>query len=231
MELREYARILVRRGWIILLVSLVTAASAIAFAKTQKVTYRSSAILQVIPAQPDIGVVQVADQLLRQYGRQITTVSRARKVIDKLELDLPPRTLLNGVKVAPISEDFLIRIDVDLPTPEEARNVANALAQDFVEYHAAQNVDLDKRDRINILILEEAEYGSVQWPKVKTLALAGAIFGLLLGAILAFALEYLESDVIRSSEDVERYVGVAVLGLIPVFAAGKAGSWSAKIYE
>jgi capsular polysaccharide biosynthesis protein len=146
-------------------------------------------------------------------------------------LDLSPRALLKGVRVAPIPEDFLIRIDVDLPNPEDAQDVANALAQDFVEYHAAQNIDLDWRDRIEILILEEAEYGTVQWPKVKTLALAGAIFGLLLGAILALALQYLESGVIRSSEDVEQYVGIAVLGLIPTFAAGKISSWSAKNNE
>ena len=231
MELREYIRVLVRRGWIILLVTLVTVASALVFAKTRQVTYRSSAILQVFPARPDLGIAQVADQLLRQFGRQITTVSRARDVVEKLQLDLPPRALLKGVKVAPIPEDLLIRIDVDLPDPEDAQNVANTFAHDFVEYHAVQNVDLDRRDRIEILILERAEYGTVHWPKTKTLALAGAIFGLLLGGILAFALEYLESDIIRSSEDVERYVGIAVLGLIPTFAAGKVGSWSAKSKE
>jgi hypothetical protein len=35
-------------------------------------------------------------------------------------------------------------------------------------------------------------------------------------------LEWLEADVIRSEEDVERYLGVAVLGAIPV-TAGTTG--------
>ncbi|MFQ5885770.1 MAG: lipopolysaccharide biosynthesis protein, partial [Anaerolineae bacterium] len=129
---------------------------------------------------------------------------------------------------APIPEDFLIEIEVDLPNPEDARDVANALAYNFAEHHATRSMDIDRRDRVEILILEPAKYGGVHWPKTKTLALAGAIFGLLLGGILAFGLEYLESDVIRSSEDVERYVGVAVLGSIPTISAGEGSTNPAR---
>jgi capsular polysaccharide biosynthesis protein len=98
--------------------------------------------------------------------------------------------------------------------------VASAFARDFVAFHAAEMLDIDRQDRVQIRILEDAKYGWVHWPKTKTLALAGGVLGLLIGLLLAFGLEYLESDVLRSTEDVERHVGVAVLGSIPTIRGG-----------
>jgi len=226
MELKQYLRVLVRKWWIITLACAVTVVSAVIFSEVQPPVYRSSAILQVIPARYDYGLTLAAEQLLRQFANQIHTTNMARQVIDELQLDIPTDTLLADVTVAPIPEDFLIQIDVDRPHPEEARDVASTLAHDFVAYHAAQILDIDRRDRVQILILEDAKYGWVHWPKTKTLALAGGVLGLLIGLLLAFGLEYLESDVLRSPEDVERYVGLSVLGSIPTISAseGAAGA-------
>jgi capsular polysaccharide biosynthesis protein len=41
----------------------------------------------------------------------------------------------------------------------------------------------------------------------------------MLGVVIAFFLEWLESDIVRTAEDVERHVGVAVLGSIPVITS------------
>jgi capsular polysaccharide biosynthesis protein len=45
--------------------------------------------------------------------------------------------------------------------------------------------------------------------------LAGAILGLIVGLVLAFVLEYLD-DTLKTSEDVERIVGLPTLGAIPL---------------
>lgn len=224
MEIRRYAGVFLKRGWIILLVAAITAASALAFAKTQQVTYRSSAILQVIPARPDFGLTQAAENLLRQFCFQIQTPDRAQKVIDQLELDIPPERLLEHTTAAARADEFLIQIDVDWPDPETTQGVANALATDFAEYQATRNLGIDRRNQVDILILEPAKWGQVQWPKPTTLALSGTILGLLLGALLAFGLEYLESGIIRSPQDVERYVEVAVVGTIPAVNPEKGNS-------
>lgn len=219
MELKEYAKVLLKRGWLIILVALLTAACTVVFARVQRPIYRSSAVLQVIPARYDYGQVLAAGQLLRQFANQIHATERAQAVIDQLQLDTTTEKLLASVTVAPIPEDFLIKIEVDRYNPQEAQSIASAFAHDFVEYHAARTMDIDRADRVEILILEDAKYAWINWPKTKTLALAGVILGTLLGGILAFGLEYLESDTIRSPEEVERYVGVAVLGSIPTISA------------
>jgi capsular polysaccharide biosynthesis protein len=44
------------------------------------------------------------------------------------------------------------------------------------------------------------------------------LFGVLVGVLVVFFLEWLETDIIRTSEDVERASGVAVLAAIPPFS-------------
>lgn len=222
MEFKQYLRVLVRKWWIIVLACVVTVVSAVIFSEVQPPVYRSSAMLQVIPARYDYGLTLAAEQLLRQFANQIHTTTMAQQVIDELQLDITTDKLLADVTVAPIPEDFLIEVDVDRRDPGEARDVASSFAHDFVAFHAAHILDIDRQDRVQIWILEDAKYGWVHWPKTKTLALAGGVLGLLVGLLLAFGLEYLESDVLRSSEDVERHVGVPVLGSIPTMSVAEA---------
>ena len=224
MELKQYLRVLLSKWWVIALACVITVTSAVIFSEIQPPIYRSSAILQVIPARYDYGLTLAAEQLLRQFANQIHTTTMAQQVIDELQLDIGVDKLLANVTVAPIPEDFLIQIDADGPNPEQARDVASTFAHDFVAFHAAQILDIDRRDRVQIQILEDARYGWVHWPRTKTLAVAGGVLGLLIGLLLAFGLEYLQSDVLRTSEDVERHVGVVVLGAIPTIGGGDGES-------
>ena len=220
MELKQYLRVLFRKWWVIALACVITVTSAVVFSEVRPPIYRSSAVLQVIPARYDYGLTLAAEQLLRQFANQIHTTTMAQQVIDELQLDITADDLLADVTIAPIPEDFLIQIDADRPDPWEARDVASRFANDFVAFHAAEILDIDVRDRVRIRILEDARYGWVHWPKTKTLALAGGVLGLAIGLLLAFGLEYLQSDVLRSTDDVEQHVGVAVLGSIPTIRAG-----------
>jgi capsular polysaccharide biosynthesis protein len=45
--------------------------------------------------------------------------------------------------------------------------------------------------------------------------IAGGILGLLLGGTVVFALEYLESNIFRSKDDIERFLELPVLAAIP----------------
>jgi capsular polysaccharide biosynthesis protein len=54
--------------------------------------------------------------------------------------------------------------------------------------------------------------------------LAGAVLGGLLGGVIIFVLEYIESGVVRSPQDVERVLGLSVLGAIPVLETAQASA-------
>ena len=55
-------------------------------------------------------------------------------------------------------------------------------------------------------------------PQTKINVLAGGILGGILGLLLIFVLEYLD-DTLKTAEDVERFAGLATIGVIPSGAA------------
>jgi capsular polysaccharide biosynthesis protein len=52
-------------------------------------------------------------------------------------------------------------------------------------------------------------------PKTKINAAAGLVFGAMVGVIVIFMLEWIDSGVVRRSEDIERYLDIPVIGKIP----------------
>ena len=215
MELRDYIQIIRKRLWIIVLVAVLTTSSAVIFSQVQTPVYRSTVYLNVIPARLDWGLLQVIKMYMRNYAGQIQSRTMASRVIDRLQLDITPSELANKLTVSPIESDFLIQIDADDYDPILAGQIAQATAEMFVEKIRVDMLELDKRDRAEISIRDNALPGSLHRPKWKINALAGGLFGIIVGFAIVFALEWLEADILRSTDDVERHVGVAVLGLIP----------------
>jgi capsular polysaccharide biosynthesis protein len=214
-ELKDYLHVLAKRGWIILLVAVITAASAFVFSKVQTVVYRSSVQLNVWPGRPDWGLQQTIKGLMRNYSSQIKSRNVAQQVINRQQLDLTVDSVLDEMTVSPIESDFLIQIDVDDIDPQRAQIIAQTTAEVFVEQIRVYMLEQDKRDRVDVFIRDDATPAQVSWPQTGLLVTAGGLFGLLAGALVVLGLEWLAADVIRSSRDVERHSGLTVLGSIP----------------
>ena len=161
--------------------------------------------------------------MLRNYAAQIKTRKMAQTVIDNLKLDITPDTFLGELAIAAQLDNNLIQVDVDDPDPNRAQFIANVLARTFVEDQTAKQADIDRQNRLDVAILDDALPGELNRPKTKTNVLAGGILGLLLGGLIVFALEYLD-DTLKTAEDVDRFVGLTTLGAIPTLSpAGKSG--------
>jgi polysaccharide biosynthesis transport protein len=79
---------------------------------------------------------------------------------------------------------------------------------------ATYRVDM-QTSRTPIVIHEEAEPDSTpRKPRVGLNLILGSVVGLVMGMVLAFFLEYLDTSV-KSLDEVERYLGVPVLAVIP----------------
>lgn len=222
MELRDYIDIIVSRGWIILLVMAITIGSAAIFTYYQTPIYRSTIYLNVIPARLDWGLQQTVKGLMRNYAGNIKSRETASEVIQRLQLDITPDQLRSKLTVSPIEADFLIQIDADDYDALIARDIAQTTAEVFVEDITAYMLDQDKRDRVEVNIRDYALPGQLHKPKWKINVLAAAIFGMALGIGIIFVLEWLEADIIRSSEDIEQQIDLAVLGVIPSTSAASA---------
>src|SRR5512147_1602273 len=112
MELRDYLRILRKRGWIILLTTLLTAAAAFGFSQMQTVEYKSSISVFVSPDRIDNGTLLATKQILRGFRAYIDSTNFAGQVKNKLQLDMLAEQLKSKVTIATKDEDYLLQIDV-----------------------------------------------------------------------------------------------------------------------
>jgi capsular polysaccharide biosynthesis protein len=214
MTINEYLRILWRRGWILALLAILTAASAFVFSKLQTPIYKSTIYVLVQPARTDFGLTQSAKILLRSYVAWMDTDNRAREVIEAKQLDMEPGTLRSNVTIASDDSRFVIQIDVKNENGDLANDVARQWAELFIQWRNEENQKQRKEDRVDAIILDEPRYVTDR-PKTAINTVAGGVLGLLVGGVIVFILEYLESAVIRSATDVERQFSLPVLGAIP----------------
>jgi|OpeIllAssembly_1097287.scaffolds.fasta_scaffold37826_2 capsular polysaccharide biosynthesis protein len=223
MQLQDYARILLKRGWIILLLTLVAAAGAYGFSKLQTPIYRSTVKLSTVPSRPsDYGQTLAIKNLLRLYVQQMQSPKITQQVIDKLQLDVSTTKFVSQTNFNADESTLTIEIEARHPLPEVAAKMAQTLAEVFVSYHNQENLQIDQQDRVLVNLLNNATSPDIFSPKTSVNVLAGAILGALIGLIVIFVLEWLESDIVRSPEDVERVLGLTVLGSIPVMEAESA---------
>ena len=214
MNLLDYARILVRRGWIVVLAVLITAGAAFAYSKTQTPEYRASQKVAIQPARNDFGLVETLRILLRSYVEYLYTDLRAQEVITRLELDMTPGQLRSDATINSDPTTLIIQIDVDMENPEMAASAANTWGQLLVEFRNQRNSDLRREDRIEAQLLDYPTPGQSK-PNTRTNVLAAAILGFLVGGIVVFVLEYLEANILRSTDDLRRWMDAPILAAIP----------------
>lgn len=224
MDLREYARVLFKRSWMVLLIALVGGIGAIGFSKLQQPIYRSTITLSALPARPDYGQGLASKELLNNYSQQIVTTKLLQSVIDELQLDIAPETLKERVNVSADGTNLLINIEVKDPVQANAPKLAQAIADAFVVKHKQDNLQIDQQDRILVDIQDGPTPVQLFSPQTKINAVAGGILGALAGVLVVFVLEYLESSYVRNPDDVERLLGITVLGSIPMMTERLAAS-------
>jgi capsular polysaccharide biosynthesis protein len=219
MELRAYFDILRRRGWIIVVTAVLAGLLALGMSQLQTKTYRATARISAVPARPDWGLGNSAKDLLRNFVNNIKTHDMANRVIAREQLDMNSYDLLAKLTVSAEPENFVIRIDAKDQDPGVARSIALALANEFVDERRAYYETQDKRDRIEVKLVDSVVDAPLYRPKPLTNALAGLVLGALVGALIVLLLEWMSSDVLTSADSIQKTLKLPVLGAIPAIAA------------
>ncbi len=214
MNLAYYVRILIRRGWMILLAMVITAGAAYGLSKAQTPVYRASQRVLLQPARNDFGLTETLRTLLRSYVVYLNTDQQAANAIERLQLDMTPGDLRSHMTINSDPTQLVVQIDIDMEDGPLAAQVATEMGRLLVDYRTESNRSLQREDRIDAYLIDTATYG-LHTPKTRINTLAGAILGLLLGGVVVFVLEYLESNIVRSKEDVEHFLELPVLAAIP----------------
>jgi capsular polysaccharide biosynthesis protein len=220
MNLIDYARIILRRGWIAVLLAVMAAAGAYLFSQTVTPEYRATQTILLVPTRSDLGLTEAALRLINSRRAYLDSDLRAQTVIDNLQLDYTPGYLRGQTTITANRDNLTIQIDVDLPanSGEEASAhiapIAAEWGQALIRYQEELNQQAQRVDHINAQPQDNPRV-SKQSPKLTINLLIGAIAGFFLGAVVIFVLEYLESNMIRRREDVERATNLKVLATVP----------------
>jgi capsular polysaccharide biosynthesis protein len=225
-EFREYWNIALKRGWIIILVAVVAVVAALGVSMLMSETYRATIQLSANPARADWGLNQATQDLLRNYVLNIKTHNMTQEAINRAQLDMSTYDFLANLDVSADSSNMSITLQAESHDPEEARLMAQTLADVFVEERRQWNNEQDKRDRIYVEKVDDIRDVPLASPKKTFNMAAGAVFGAIVGGIIVFLLEWLQSDILRTVADVEKVVGAPALGAIPAGSDAKGGARS-----
>ncbi|MCC7206538.1 MAG: hypothetical protein IT323_04490 [Anaerolineae bacterium] len=214
MNLSDYVRILARRGWIILLAMLLTAAAALIFSRMQTPIYRATQPILIAPARNDFGLAQTLKQLMASWVVRLDAEARAGEVIEALSLDMTPAQLKSNVTVSSDLNTLIINVDVDMTDGPTAARVANTYGQQFIQWRNEKNAPIRLEERINAELIDTPNYGLYR-PNTAVNVAAGALLGLILGGMVVFLWEVTSLNTVRYAADVERELGLPVLGALP----------------
>ncbi len=214
MELTDYIRILRKRWWIIVVAVVLTAGSAFVFSKLQHPEYTSTAEIVIEPARPDWGLAQAAKMVLRTYMTVADSDKWAQKVIDELQLSTTPEKLRSNAHFAAEDDRMVIKLEIEAYDGDQANDIARTWANLLVQWRDEKNAEQRKEDRVYAELRDQPRYVQ-SWPKTRIITAAGGIFGLVIAGVVIFFLEWLEAGIVRTPQDLERQLNLAVVGAIP----------------
>ena len=152
--------------------------------------------------------------LVDTYSVIIKSNTVIKQVINNLNLDYSVGSLKKLVTVESVNDTEIIKITVKNSDAVLAKDIANEIAKVF-------NSEIVKLYNIqNIGVVDRAEVNNVPYNVniIKQVVLA-TIRGCVLAFALVFVVFYFDTTV-KSAEDVEKKLGLAVIGTIP-FSGGK----------
>lgn len=216
MNLNEYLRLIVRWGWIIVLLAALTGGSAYYLSRQQTPVYRATQKVVIKPSRVDLGLAEASMRIINSMVVTIDSELVASAIIEELQLDITPSELMGNVTIAPDSLRLTIQIDVNNPDPAVAGDVAWAWGQYLYNDRERENQEVSSDQRISAVMPDLPKISQFS-PRPFLTGVAGALLGAIIGAMIMFVIEYMESAAVRRREDVERGLEINVLSVVPPF--------------
>jgi len=141
MELRQYALLLWRWAWLIVLATVLAAGAAFISSKLQTPVYEASTQL-LIDEAPDSEVsdytaILTSERLARTYAQMMAGRPVLEETIARVGVNLDPDDLSDAVQVQLVRDTQLIEVKVESTSRTDAANLANTLVVVFTEQNDA----------------------------------------------------------------------------------------------
>lgn len=161
--------------------------------------------------------LQTGSTLTKDYEVLIKGRTVLESVIEKLDLDLSYSDLYGMVSVSVPDSTRIVEITVETTDPYLSREIADEV-RETASANIAEVMGIDAVNVVEKANLPEKKSG----PSIKKYTVLGGMAGgvLVCGIIVIL---FLFNDTIRTQDDVERYLGLSTLGIIPVNENANAG--------
>ena len=215
-NLAELFSVLLGRAFLIISAGMFFALAGLFISKfVMHPVYDSTTKIYILNKEENQNVtysdVQISTQLTQDYAELIKSRYVLEEVIQRLNLiDVGYEDLSDVLKVVTPSDTRIVAITARDEDPLMAMQIANCI-REVASEHITNVMDIDA---INV-----AETANVPIKKsgpsvVKWTILSGFIGSLVIAFFVI--LGYLLDDTIKSNDDVERYLGLSTLALVPL---------------
>jgi len=224
-DLREIVYILLKKWYLIVLCFVLSAGTA--FVVTQfyiKPVYKAETTLFLGKEKDQVSLsfsdIQVNNQLVVDY-REILQSRRVAEIINQ-KFGVGIQEFQKNVNVKTVKDSRLFSISYEDTDPKRAADIVNELAT-VIQKMADEIIQVK-----NIKVIDTAKIPeNPVKPNKKMNVGAAGLFGLLLGVGLILLLELIDHT-FKKPEEVEKMLGINVIGTIPAFDGGKRGKKKAK---
>lgn len=218
-ELKQIVAILLKRWWLILVLPVIAALAAFYFTTYfVEPVYQSGTTLYVINKNTAVqntiayNDLLTGQQLVKDYRELIVSRRVTGAVISELRIhDITPEALASKLNIKSKNDTRVIEIVAEDTDPQRAARIADKVGEIFIK----EAIALMKVDNIEIIDGAIAGKTPVK-PNVRLNVMVAFVLGFFAACGIAFLIEYLD-DTIKTPEDVEKHLGLAVLGTIPEF--------------
>lgn len=216
LNLLDLFKYLKKRVWIILLAFVLFTMGGYvnsAFLKTPQYTAHTQ--MYVLNRGSTDQVVYndfvVSTYVLNDYKELILGQNVTKAVIEKLGLEnMSPAGLASKISVTAPENTRIMQISVQDANPLRASKIANAVREEA----AAQIKEIMEVDAVKLVYAADVPLAPSS-PNVTRDTLLAAVIGVVL-SVFVLSVIYLLDDTIRTEEDVEKRLGLNVLGVIPI---------------
>lgn len=220
-NLREIFAVLMDKLAVIILIAVLGAAVAFAFTKFLiKPVYQSSTQVYVTnnslttTEQINVGDLQSSNYLTKDYRILVKSNPVLEQVIADMNLDMTTSELSDKIVVSTPTDTRILTIAVSDTDPMLAKKIADAVR----EASKTQIQSVMGIETVNTVEESNLPENPVS-PNTKMNVLMGFVLGLIL-SIAVVIIRFMLDDTIKVQEDVEKYLGLSVLGLIPELETG-----------
>lgn len=211
----EMIRVLISKMGIIILSGLLLALIAIVGTKLLITPKYQSVTKMYVLAQQNSDTVtnsdlQTSTLLTKDYADLITSRTVTESVINKLGLELKYEELIDKIEVGTTSDTRIITIKVKDEDPYMARDIANAV-RDTAAEHIKSVMNIEAVNVVDMANIPDEKCS----PSLLMNGLIAGVLGCFL-AVVVILIQYISNDTIKLTEDVEKYLGLSILGVIPM---------------